>query len=297
MNFRSQKQQWKLKEFVQIGPEGHEEIGGLPLQLQEWRVPESQPTSTEPTPTNRVAQSAPKTEEGEEASINLKTPLWFLSGFYGAGKADAQIAALVARAVERGAFESKVDLFMTPICNPTASKSAKNWQGEDLTKVFGSETPTDLKSVEAKSLLRWIDYIKPRAIITFSIGESMIRHQNVPTDVIRKLGEISELETFAVGEEKQRSNEDGEVIAREDLANSFPAWCAQYRDVAWIDFCLDESRKKFEVLRDEEWRPSVGPALKWLSEGARFNPPPEEEKPQLPDVVPVVELPPEFANL
>jgi len=264
---------WNLKEFIQVGPESFDNQPTLPLQLLERSL---------------------NKEESAEAS------LWLMGGFQGTGKNDSQILNLVLRAVQTGTFSPAVDLFLTPVVNPTSRGAAPrlNKKGENLSAVF-EQSAEDIQQsgpLEIRTLLRWMKSVNPKALITFSTGLPMIRYLNTPVEIMRKLSEISDLEAHVVGTEPQEKDEDEQLLPREALEHSFGSWCAT-QGVCWIDFCIDRNKKAFDDLKESDWKTSVGPALKWLVEGFRFNPPEEEQPALLPKVVPVLEMPPEFANL
>jgi hypothetical protein len=114
--------------------------------------------------------------------------------------------------------------------------------------------------------------------------------------LIRKLSEISELPSYAAGTEPVELDEDQNPLAKPHLEKCIGPW-AVAQGASWIDFCIDRKVKVFDELKTAAWKSNLGPALKWLVEGTRFNPPKEEELPPLPKVIPPLEMPPEFANL
>jgi hypothetical protein len=262
-------QQWKLKEFVQIGPESFDGGYGIPLQLS-------------------LVQG--KNVEAKDQS------LWFMTGFEGAAKNDAQMLNLFQRAVMRETFEAHIDLYLTPVTNPSAKSKFPfaNWSGQNVIEGFTDEL--NLSIVEAKVLSRWFNQVRPRAIVTLSLGQAGIRHLNCPPELIRKLSEISELPSYAAGTEPVELDEDQNPLAKPHLEKCIGPW-AVAQGASWIDFCIDRKVKVFDELKTAAWKSNLGPALKWLVEGTRFNPPKEEELPPLPKVIPPLEMPPEFANL
>lgn len=94
-----------------------------------------------------------------------------------------------------------------------------------------------------------------------------------------------------MGTEVEDKLEDGTFVARENMENSFGSWCVS-QGISWIDFRIDSTKKAFEDVKDSDWKPSFGPAIKWLLEGFRFNPPVEEPAYELPQVIPALEMPP-----
>ncbi len=263
---------WQLLEIVQVQNEFSASKEGIPLQLF------------------KMNGNAP--EEN--------TALWFTAGSEGSSKADAFIMSLFQKALSKGTFVAAPDLYMTPVINPTVTEKSSKSQpqqknqlgGFTTSKVSSAETP----STEVSTLMRWNQKILPKAIISFSSGTSMIRHMNAPEDIIRRLSELSERAAFAFGTEPEVTLEDGTLIPRDIVDASLGQWCVD-QGVVWIDFCMNGSIKTFDEVAQVEWRSCVGPALKWLVEGLRFNPPKEEPAfPKL-QVIPVLEMPPEFANL
>ena len=270
------KPQWKLKEFVQIGPEMIDGNPVVPLQLQHFA-----------TPVNPDMGSS---------------PLWFLSGFQGPSRNDSYMTSLIHKALAKFTFEPVVDVYVTPVVNPTSpSKNPDtNWAGANLNTSFenGVQSP-QLPQLppELKTLVRWMGTITPKAIVTFSLGNSMIRYLNTPSDVIQKLSELSEKASYPMGTEPEAHAEDNvTLLPRQKTDAGFGAFCVT-NGIAWIDICVDRSKKSFDEIKESEWRPSFGPALKWLVEGFRFNPVKEEVAVPLPKVIPALEMPPEFANL
>jgi len=270
---QTRNQQWKLKEFVQVEPESFEGAGSIPLQLLEYQAPVHDRNDT-----------------------NGKS-IWLLAGFCGPNKNDGHILALVQRAIASQTFENAVDVYLTPLVNPSArgKKPQSNFQDIDLNEAFG-ESSSGSQATEVKTLKRWVQQISPKAIVTFSNGQSMIRYLNTPLEIIQRLSEISEIPQYVFGTEPEEVLEDGNKIPRENFESSFGSHCIS-NNIAWIDFSVDKSKKNFEDLKTADWKPAIGPALKWLVEGFRFDPPKEEPKPVLPEVIPVLDIPPELANL
>jgi hypothetical protein len=188
------------------------------------------------------------------------------------------------------------DIYLSPLVNPALNpKSIKPGTVTALQQEFSNEA-SSFVSTEAKTLKRWFERIQPKCVVTFSSGNSWIRHQNLPPDLVEKLGILTERGVFACGSEPLPMDSDGNAMERPNIDQSFGAWAAS-QGCAWIDFALDTSRKNFDEVREQDWKSSLGPALKWLLEGPRFAPPKEPEPVELPKVIPALEMPPEFANL
>lgn len=262
--------------------------------------------------------------------------LWFAAGLDGTSRSDTYIINLFHKALSRGLFNVAADVYLTPMLNPFGVKNGSrlNLENIDLLKNFPCEgNKVEKLAKETSTIMRWAQLVKPRAVITFSSGEPMIRCENIPENVVERLAEISEksvwgkqniveansmpsvesimnagnnnpsgsssyLAAYAQFLEENNAVEVAEQIKpNENWESTFGLWCAQ-QGFGWIHFGLTDSKKSFEDVAQEEWRTCVGPALKWLSEGLRFNPP-KEETPALPklQVIPVLEMPPEFANL
>lgn len=267
--------QWKLKEFIQVGGDIFEGGSGIPLQLLYF---------------------APKvsSEESKDSTI------WFLGGFQGPNKNDAHLVNLTQRAMDKGTFDPSVKIYITPVVNPAyTGKSSKSSNATclDFGALFtGGDLPASAP-IEAKSLQRWAKTIQPKVVVTFSNGLTpYIRYLNIPQDIVTRLTELTERACYSVGTEPEDKLEDGTVIPREKSDASFGAWCVA-QDYSWIDIRVDSTKKTFNDVKDSDWKPSFGPAIKWLVEGFRFNPPTVEPNYELPEVIPALEMPPEFANL
>ena len=236
-------------------------------------------------------------------SCELESSLWFVGGQMGNTKADAYMMNLLQKALQKGNFSLATDIFVTPVMNPTGwLKNLKtNSRGIDLTANFPTVVNTSSSAVlapETLSMMRWADTIRPKAIVTFSTSQQMIRYKNVPANIVERLKEISERPAYEFGTEPALNNDQGEVLPLQDVSGALGAWiCEKYPEAAWIDFCVIDSKKSFEEVAQEEWKLHVGPALKWLCEGLRFNPPKEEPITNKLQVIPVLDMPPEFANL
>jgi hypothetical protein len=266
--------QWKLSEFVQIGADVYDGGSGIPLQLLSLNV-------------------LPATEESQKSSI------WFLGGFSGPSKNDAHVVNLLQRAIEKATFDPVLDIYMTPVVNSSSSSKAPklNHQGIDVSNCFGDLESGKTLPLEAKCLIRWAKTIQPKAVITFSNGPSpFIRYLNAPNEIMQRLAELAERNVYSFGTEPEDKLEDGTFKERESSEATFGAWCVT-QGISWIDFRIDSTKKSFNDVKDADWRPSFGPAIKWLVEGFRFNPPAEEPAYELPQVIPALEMPPEFANL
>jgi len=263
---------WQLLEIAQIQSDSFPSKSGIPLQLFKMN--------------------------GRQPEEN--TSLWFIAGSEGSSKADAFIMSLFQKALSKGTFVPAPDLFMTPVINPLVSDKASRTNPLQKNYLCGFPTTKSTETVslssEVSTLMRWKERISPKAIISFSSGSSMIRHMNAPEEIVRRLSELSERNAFAFGTEPELQAEDGSTIPREIIDGSLGQWCVD-QGVVWIDFCMNGSIKSFDEIAQLEWRTCVGPALKWLVEGLRFNPPKEEAAfPKL-QVIPALDMPPEFANL
>jgi hypothetical protein len=234
-----------------------------------------------------------------EASSNA---VFVFSGYQGAGRGDSHLSQLFQRAVTRGLFKPEVDVYLVPVVNPMpqARKAILNGDGVDVSSDFPSARATEQNkgtlSVEAKTLMRWVEVVRPKTLLSFSVGPSVVRHCNVPPELLEKVLRFTEKEIFLVGEEPETLDQNGHSLGREQLSQSLGQWAAD-QGMPWLDFRVDASRKTFEDVKDNDWKSSFGPAAKWLVEGLRFSPELEEPSYKLPEVIPTLDLPPEFANL
>lgn len=226
-----------------------------------------------------------------------KTALWFTGGFQGATKADSHILGLLQKAVSKGTFIAQPDLYLTPVVKAMSEKNSRYPKGSGSLFPTAQNTQTITEShPQVSTLMRWTHKIQAKAMISFSVGTPMIRYLNAPSDVVNRLSEIAERPAFAFGTEPEEKNEDGTLIPRQNMESSFGQWCTE-QELVWIDFSINATLKNFEEVAQNEWRSCVGPALKWLTEGLRFNPPKEESLLPKLQVIPTLELPTEFANL
>jgi len=229
--------------------------------------------------------------------------LWFVGGLEGAAKADSFILHLFQKAVTKGIFGPHPDLFLTPVGHPLSSDRKYNPGNGKPTdpalKGFPDSTDGSLPAdacIENFTLSRWALHALPKALVTFSNGTSKIRYRNVGEDVVSKLSELAERPAYPFGEEPEERADDGSLIPRQSIEHTLGAWLA-LKDVLWIDFSLSATLKNLDEVAVGEWKSFIGPALKWLVEGLRFAPLKEDEfLPKL-EVIPALEMPPEFANL
>jgi hypothetical protein len=266
---------WKVKELVQSETENFGDQETPPLQLLHFKG------------------HGPESEN---------SAIWFVGGFLGATKNDGHFTNLTFRAIEKLTFDPAVDIFFTPLANPSSSSRAprKTASGFDMLSDFPIVADYPLhevkNSLEAKSLMRWCRSLKPKVLVTFSMGLPKIRYKNVPEEIVQKLVQFSEKPAYEFGQEPQDLQADGTPIPKDPAIGNFGTW-AHLEGIAWIDICVDPNRKTFDELRETDWKSSMGPAIKWLVEGFRFNPPVEEPAFAIPAPIPALEMPPEFANL
>src|SRR4051794_40538091 len=91
--------EWKLKEFIHVGPNVDDEEAPIPLQLLSF-----------------LGSNNPEAMAGA---------LWFVSGFKGPARSDAHITSLLHKAVQKLTFEPAVNLYLTPVGNPLSTTSTK----------------------------------------------------------------------------------------------------------------------------------------------------------------------------
>lgn len=264
---------WQLLELVQVNPDPFANKGQIPLQLFKFK-------GTEPED---------------------DTTLWIVAGPEGSAKGDSYIVQLLQKALVKGTFLNSPDIFLTPVMNPQASEKSSGKNGAHTKNLLhGFPTATKLATganpLEVQTLMRWAQYIKPKALITFSLGLPHIRYRNAPPELLQKISEIAERPAYEFGTEPEHQAEDGQMVPRDNIESSLGQWCVE-QGIAWIDFSLNTSHKSFDDMAQVEWKTCVGPALKWFVEGHRLNPPKEETLLPKLEVIPSLELPPEFANL
>lgn len=263
MTSRGSRRQWKTVEFVSVGPEF---IGGrevAPLQLIQAQGP----------------------------AVAGQGPLWILAGFEGATKKDSYFTALFQKAVQSGVIQPLSELYMTPLSNPASDpkNQAANIHGVTLLSDFpvGDEAGYP-KAFETKTFLRWAQRVRPKAIVSFVTGPSLIRYNElVPMDIVNKLSELCERPVFLWGTEPEVMTGAGHRLGD---------WCKE-QGICWIEFSIEDSKKSFQEIAETDWKKHIGASLKWLCEGPRFDPPKEEEPSLKHLIVPVLEMPAEFANL
>lgn len=268
MNADVLKKNWKLVEFVDLGSDSLDTGGNRIMQLFHYKVDK---------------------ENHQENSV------WFLAGFYGPAKGDSTICSLLQKAITKNLFSVENELFLTPSVfsktddSPELDVSQHDFKTE-------KESPNAATPNGAAVLMKWFAQRKPRAIVSFSVGQPIIRAKNCPDFVVDSLRNVSERSVYEFGTEPELLELDGSTIPRENIESNFASWCTN-QGASWIDFSVDANLKSFDELVQQEWKTSVGPALKWLIEGPRFNPPKEESGIESIEIVPVLEMPPEFANL
>jgi hypothetical protein len=113
---------------------------------------------------------------------------------------------------------------------------------------------------------------------------------------VDKLSDLSERPLYVFGSEPEDIDELTSEVYKQDVSKSFGQWCVE-QEIHWIDFSLDIEKKNFEEVATTEWKTFIGPCLKWLIEGARFQPVIEDDPLADIEVIPALEMPPEFANL
>lgn len=270
MNADVLKKNWKLVEFVDLGSDSLDAGGTRIMQLFHYKV---------------------------EKDNLQENSLWFMAGFYGPAKGDSTVCSLLQKAITKNLFSVDNELFLTPSVFSKTDDSSPELDVSYHSFDKEAETPSANTPNGAATLMKWFANRKPRAIVTFSVGQPFIRVKNCPDFVVDTLRSVSERAVYEFGTEPQMLDIDGiTLIPREDVEASFASWCAK-NGASWIDFSVDGSLKSFDELVQQEWKTSIGPALKWLIEGPRFNPPKEESGIESIEIVPVLEMPPEFANL
>ncbi len=281
MKTRQNGTQWKLLEMLHIGEDPTDTDSGAPLQWLKF-------SGTQP---------------------EAQGPIVILSGFKGPARNDCRILQLLQKALSNGVISTVSDLYLCPITNPSSQSKAPhlNAKGNDIFNDFPTQkdkSASDIgQSFEVTHLLRWISKVQPKAILSFQADKPYINHFGATQDIVDKLCSLSERPTLALGERPALTEEEQKELAKmpeeEPVSHNYDKnlgqWCVE-NDIVWINFSIDSSKKDFEEVR-EDWRLNSGPALKWLLEGPRFNPPIEEPFFVTPTVVPTVELPPELMNL
>lgn len=225
--------------------------------------------------------------------------LWFLAPSLSPLRADAFVSSLLQKAFLKGSFVPQAEVYYTSIVGTRQPMKAHEDNGGLLYEAFPTKEYRDEGqnlSPFRKTLLRWGESISPRCLITFSVGRPMIRHNDVPTNIVDKLCDVCERPMYIFGQEPYELDEDTGIQYKQDTATSFGQWCSE-REIGWIDFTLDSQFKTFEEVVQNEWKTFVGPSLKWLTEGLRFQPVEEHDPLADIEVIPAMELPPEFANL
>ncbi|NCN26181.1 hypothetical protein GW915_01275 [bacterium] len=225
--------------------------------------------------------------------------LWFLAPSLSPLRADAFVSNLLQKAFLKGSFNPQAEVYYASMIGSRKSERAHEDNGGPLYEGFPTKAyKEEGQSLNAfrKTLLRWGESFSPGCIITFSVGRPMIRHNEVPNNIVDKLCDICERPMYVFGQEPYELDEDSGVQYKQDTATSFGQWCSE-REIAWIDFTLDGQYKTFEEVVQNEWKTFVGPSLKWLTEGLRFQPIEEHDPLADIEVIPALEMPPEFANL
>jgi hypothetical protein len=284
--------QWKLLEMVQLSDDPTDSQAGAPLQ---WL---------------NLGGTDPEVQE----------PILIVGGFQGATNNDNRIIQLMKKAFSSGIIKPTSDIYLCPIINPSSQSknSHLNADNADLMNSFpidddSAETRASLP-LEVRSIMSWVEKISPKAVITLDSGENLINQSGINDELIEKISALAEREVLELGETPE-IEEETEVVfnalgvalntaaartaEREKIHRSWKGnignWCAE-KEIPWINFSINSDKKSFDELK-EDWRLNIGPAMKWLFEGPRFNPPEEEPEIPSPTVIPTLDLPPELMNL
>lgn len=284
--------QWKLLEMVQLSDDPTDSQAGAPLQ---WLS---------------LGGAEPEQQE----------PILVIGGFQGATNNDNRILQLMKKAFSSGIIEPTSDIYLCPIINPSSKSRSPhlNSDGVDLMNAFPSSEATaeDLAKLplELKSLISWVERISPKAIVTLDSGENFINHSDINEELLEKIAALAEREVLELGETPE-VEDNTEVVynalgvaintssqlqheregVKRNWERNIGVWCAE-KEIPWINFSINSNKLSFDELK-EDWRLNLGPAMKWLFEGPRFNPPAEEPEIPSPTVIPTLELPPELMNL
>ena len=212
-------------------------------------------------------------------SADSDNRIFFVSGFQGPTKHDTHVSGLLQKALMKSLFSPLADVWMTPVVNPSSDpkNSWMNHKGTNMAQIATED------SLESTTLLRWIGSARPKAVVSISVGATAGIHAiGAPAQVTQRLVDMIEKPLLNAAEERPLSG--------------LSQWCSD-NNIIWLEFVLDEGKKTFEEIRDTDWRRHFGPAIKWLLEGERFNPPKEEDLSLEHLIVPALEMPPEFAHL
>lgn len=209
--------------------------------------------------------------------------IFVVSGFQGPSKNDVHVSGLLQKALDRGLFAPLSDLWLTPVVNPSADPRTcwNNHSGTNLRDMMaeGFESP------EQALLKQWILKARPKAVLCLSAGTPGGNTLGVIPSVSQKLADVMEHPVH-----------DLETNAEASALKAFPKWC-QSEGILWVEITIDDSKKTFDEVRELDWRKNIGPAVKWLLEADRFDPPKEEPINLDHMIVPALEMPPEFAHL
>ncbi len=247
-------------------------------------------------------------------------PIILLSGFNGATKNDSRMLQLLQKALSSGVISASSDIYLCPIVNPTSKskKSHVNRLGVDILNSF--PTAATMKNgvtnaPEIQSILYWIEKVQPKAVITLHSEKAFLNQFGVADELIEKLSALAERPLLKIGESPEveiieevsynalglpikmapafRAYEEPRVIRNDD--GHIGRWCEE-KEIIWLSVSVDAEQKSFDDIK-EDWRLNIGPAMKWLLEAPRFNPPEQEPEVETPTVVGVLDLPPELMFL
>jgi hypothetical protein len=269
---------WSLVELVEIAESLGDLEMGSPMQLLRWEG---------------------KNPEGQG-------PIMIVSGFSGAQRPDAATGQLLQKAIANGVFNPFSTLYFCPMANPTSQgkNCHLNHEGVDVLYDFptsAKESSSDLaQGKESMTLQKWINHVKPIAVIALTSEIRGIHHTNCPSDIVEKIKKLSERDVHELGQYPELSDEEiragtQKVNELHQMDRALGKWVEE-NGMHFIQFSFDPKKKSFDDIR-EDWKSCVGPALKWLLDDPRFNPQEDLLTFALPNVVPTLDLPPELANL
>jgi|GEM_PF-4107629 len=218
--------------------------------------------------------------DNESLQAEEQKKIWILSSIGKKASADSHFTNLLQKSLMAKYFEPYDDIFMTTFVNHPIS---------ELFTLLSHKSESS--RLLRESIEKWYRQIAPSFVVTISAGEPAFYHSNLSDTIVEHIVEFSERPAYSLEEYKSQ----GSAQKQKNFSTEFGDWVSS-QDIAYLHFSVDESKKSYDELAQNEWRALVGPALKWLVEGQAVQPELEDQVDGI-EIIPPLEMPAEFLNL